>query len=57
MAAHTNFQQGQHVYVHLKSGEQFRDQFVERRSQHVVLRSRGRVANRDLRAISIDRKH
>jgi hypothetical protein len=57
MAAHTSFQQGQHVYVQLRSGEGFRDQFIEKRSTHIVLKSRGRVRIRDVRAVSIDRKH
>jgi len=56
VSAHTSFQQGQHVWVQLKTGEQFADQFQERRSRHVVLRKRGRVSMGDLRAISIARK-
>jgi hypothetical protein len=56
MAAHTSFHQGQHVFVQLKNGESFRDQFAEKRSTFVRLFRRGKVANRDLRAISIDRK-
>lgn len=56
MSAHTSFQQGQHVFVQLKSGVSFSDKFVERRSLFVRLAARGKVMNRDLRAISIDRK-
>jgi hypothetical protein len=56
MAAHTSFKRGQPIYVQLKSGEQFRDKFLERRSAFVILMEHGKVANDKLRAISIDRK-
>lgn len=56
MSAHTSFRQGQPVFVQLKSGEQFTDKFQERRSTHIVLRKRGKIAMTDLRAVSIARK-
>lgn len=53
--AHTNFQQGQHVVVFLKSGVRFSDRFVENRSRHIVLKERGKVDKRLLRQVIIER--
>lgn len=55
MTAHTNFQQGQHVFVQLRNGEKFEDEFFERRARFVVLKKRGRVPIREVRAISVKR--
>lgn len=52
---HTHFRQGQKVFVHLRSGESFRDRFHEHRSNHVVLQERGKVFTKSIRAISIDK--
>lgn len=49
---HTSCRRGTPVLVTLRSGEQFRDHFVDRLSRVVVFRDRGRVALRDIRSFS-----
>jgi len=55
MSAHTNFRQGQPVFVQLKTGEKFVDRFHQHRSTHIVLRNHGRIDIADIRAVSINR--
>jgi len=56
MTLHRNFQQGQHVFVQLRNGEKFEDQFFEMRAKHLRFVHRGRIRTAAIRSVTILRR-
>lgn len=50
---HHTFYKGKRVWVILRSGEQFADRYVERRSDSLVFQDKGRIRLRDIRSTTI----
>jgi len=49
---HTTFTRGTHVFVILRDGSSFDDNYVDRNARYVILREKGEVKISDIRSMS-----
>ena len=49
---HTSFKKGTHVFVKLKDGSKFEDQFEDKKTKFVVLRKSGKIPIKDIKAMT-----
>ena len=52
MTFHSEFRKGASVFVQLKDGQAFRDNYEEVKGRFVIFRKKGKVSKEILRAIS-----